>query len=413
MLTLAQMLEALKSRVATKGVSTVASLGASKLNDEQADRYIRMLQNKAVVLPQARLYKMRNATRKIDRVGFASRILTAPPNEGAAFDVANAVAPTFEQRTLTAVKAMGVGSLTDELLEENLEKKNFEQTFIDMMAERVGLDIEEWGILGDTDSGDTLLALNDGWLKLCGRVCVEEAAKEQKDTFTTGGAETTQVLDHSVAVPLKIYATTGYWQLATGAYPGAGGDTIVARDNGDGTIVEAAASGISGTIDYYSGDVTLAGLANSTQYYWKYEADYFDLDGALGGLSWPENMFERMLVCIPEAHRKDFQNWRFWVPWHCENSYRNLLKARGTALGDSAQTGMNKLVYKQVPVEVVPSMPVKKAWLSHPDNTVYGIQRDITMEPEREAKAQRTDMVNSVKPDFEYENAECAIRADW
>lgn len=413
MMTVKQMIEALKAAYATKAMTTVAALGSSKLNAEQAARYIRFLQNRTVVLPLVRLYTMRNQTRNIDRIGFASRILTVPPVEGADFNMANAVAVTTAQRVLTSVKAMGVAPLTDEALEENLEQQAFEQTFLDMIAERVGLDVEEWGINGDTGSSDPLLALNDGWLKLCGRSCVEEASKAQSDTFTTGGSETTQAIDKHDAVPFKINPVTGYWQLATGAYPGAGGDTIVAHDNGDGTIVQDAASGISGTIDYYSGQIALTGLTVSTQYFWNYEADYFDIDGAIDSLSWPENMFEVMLRCIPEEYKVRLPEWRFFVTWYTANRYRNLLKARGTALGDTAQTGRLNLVYKEIPVVHVPSMPAKNAWLTHPDNTVYGVERDITLEPEREAKAQRTDFVNSVRIDFEYENEQAAINAAW
>ena len=81
-------------------------------------------------------------------------------------------------------------------------------------------------------------------------------------------------------------------------------------------------------------------------------------------------------------------------------------------LGDSAQTGDGTLRYKGIPVVYVPEMQENKIFFTNPDNTVYGVMRAITMETEREAKAQRTDFINSLRVDFNYEEPEAALVAD-
>jgi hypothetical protein len=51
-------------------------------------------------------------------------------------------------------------------MEDQVERAGFSTTLTQMIAEAVGRDIEELFIQGDTGSGDTYLALQDGWLVL-------------------------------------------------------------------------------------------------------------------------------------------------------------------------------------------------------------------------------------------------------
>ncbi len=399
----------LLKRIAGKAMATTSTFGAaSLLNSQKADRYIRKLQTQAVVLPEARLMPMTSVQRDIDRVFFAGQILHAPPAEGATYDPANFEGVSTDIRTLNAVKAMTVVPLTDELVEENIEREAYRSTLLDLIAERVGKDVEFWGINGDTGSGNELLALNDGWLKISGRRTTEDAKAQVEDDFTTGGAETTQVLDLSNNVPFKVYAVAGYFRVATGAQPGAGGDTLVARDNGDGTIVQLNASGITGTIDYNSGDITLAGLATTTQYFHNFTPKQFDQTAN----AFPANMFDLMIESVPDEYFVNESQWRLYVPRWVEKAYRDYLKLRGTDLGDLAVTGVGGIPYEGIPVVKVPDMPIGRSWLTHPNNTIYGVFRQITLEAEREAKAQRTDFINSLRVDFEFEDPEASVVAE-
>ncbi len=399
----------LLERIAGKAMTTTSTLGAAALlQPEKADRYTRKLQNKAVVLPEARLLTMKAVERHIDRIFFPGQILHAPPAEGQTYDPNNFEGVTADQQVLRAVKAMTVVPLTDEVIEENIEREAYRNTLLDLIAERVGLDVEEWGINGDTGSANELFALNDGWLKLAGRRTTEDDKGQVEDDFTTGGSETTQTLDLSGNVPQVRYPVTGYFRVATVAQPGAGGDLLVARDNGDGTIVQLNASGITGTIDYNSGDVTLAGLIVSTQYFHNFTPKQFDKDDA----AFPANMFDLMIEAVPDEYFTNESQWRLYVPRWVEKAYRDYLKARGTDLGDRAVTGIGGIPYEGIPVVKVPSMPLTRSWLTHPNNTIYGVFRQITLEAEREAKAQRTDFVNSLRVDFQYEDPEATVVAE-
>lgn len=405
MWTMQQLLE----KIVGKAMATTTTMGAAALlPDEKAARYVRKMQNKTIVLPEARFLSMNALSRDIDRVFFTGQILKPPPAEGQPVQEADFSGVSTDQVKLTAVKAISVVPLTDEVLEENIEREAYTNTLLDLIAERVGIDVEQWGIKGDTGSSNPLYALNDGWLKLAGRRVQEDGYGEQQGTFATIAAETTQDVDCHEAVPMNKYNTAGYWQLATGNYPGGGGDTIVARDNGDGTIEEVAASGIGGTIDYNSGDISLTGLTASTTYYWNQTSKQFDASAT----DFPSNAFALLLEACPKPYLRNRADWRFYCPFDIEDAYRNEMILRDTVLGDTAQTGDGMLRYKGIPVVYVPEMTDGKIWMTNPDNTVYGVMRAITMETEREAKAQRTDFINSLRVDFNYEEPEAALVAD-
>jgi len=371
---------------------------AALLNPQKFDRYVRMLQNRTVILPEARYMKMESDVVDIDRIGFGGRILRAAATEGEALAENQWATPTTDQQKLTAVENQAIVSLTDKVLRRNIEKANFENTLLDMIGERAGLDLEELGIQGDTDSADTFLATNDGWLKLAGRVVQEVTQDDITGGFVTGAAQTTHTLDlGQEGVPI----TPSTWTLNSDA------PQLVAHDDGNGLIVQDNASGITGTIDYDSGDITLAGLATSETYDYDYDAKAFDWDGT----KFPEDMFQLMLEVVPKPYFQRRGEWRLYVPWWVEDAYRDLLKGRGTQLGDDAQTGAKALMYKGVPVVEVPSMPQWRATLQHPDNMAYGVFHEVQLEPEREAKAHRTDFCVNMETDFGYENPEAGITA--
>jgi len=397
MLTNEQLLARLDA--AFKAAITTTIAGTAILNPTQFNRYIRAMQNKANVLASVRQVTMDTNIYDVDKVGFASRIMGAPVTEGTQRDVATyGVAPAFSKVRLTAVEAQGVSGITDKLLRRAVERGDFENTLVDMMGEKAGIDLEELGLKGDTDSADTYLALHDGWLKLAGRYCQELTNDDISDSFTTGAAETTQSVDHGQeGVPVK----PGTWTLSIA------GPTQHAHDNGVGVIVQDAASGISGTIDYNSGHVELAGLAVATAYTYDYDVVAFDITD----VTYPENMFECMLQAVPKAYFPDPGQYNFIVPWTIENLYRSLLKSRGTQLGDEAQTKSGGLAYKGVPLLVNHNLPETRSLLSHPDNMLYGVFHEVQLERQRDALAKRTDFILNTEVAFDYEEAEAAVVA--
>lgn len=139
---------------------------------------------------------------------------------------------------------------------------------------------------------------------------------------------------------------------------------------------------------------------------------------------WPENMFQAMLKALPSQFLQNRSEWRYYVDFETEDAYRNLLKARGTALGDNAQTEDAQFRYKGIPVAYCPLIerakdtgelggegPGRIAMLQHPDNLVWGVFHEVTIEPERVPKARRTDFVLTIEADAHYEDENAGVTA--
>lgn len=394
---------------AIKGITTTTTLGATVLEPQQFDRYVRALMHKTSVLPRFRFMRMDSNIVDIDRIAFGQRIMGVEPAEGTPKSTSDFVSPSFAQHKLTAVGMQGVVSLTDKMLRRNPERQALMQTVMDLIGERGGLDIEEQGIKGDTGSSDPFLALNEGWLVQTRRRCPEVTNQAYDDgavpSFTTGAGETTAIVYYD-----KLPITEGTFELYetnTTVPPG----VFVADEDGDGILDQVGGSGVGGSIDYESGKISLTGLTAAQAYAVKFTAAGFDKAAA----AFPENMFDNLIRVVPKEYFRAPGEWEIEVPWWVLKAYRNRLKARFTSLGDEFyQQGSSRIrvPYEDVWINYVPNMPNNKAWLTHPDNTIYGVFHEVTVETEREAKAKRTDIIIDCETDYGYEEPEATVVAD-
>jgi len=133
--------------------------------------------------------------------------------------------------------------------------------------------------------------------------------------------------------------------------------------------------------------------------------------------AYPENMFEALLSAIPKKYLQNRSEWRFYVDWDVENAYRNLLRERQTSLGDAATLQHQDLTYKGIPVRYVPMLERDNAsqgdiaMLQHPDNMVWGLFHEVTIERDRIPKERRTDFVLTLEGDAHYEDENAAVVA--
>ncbi|MGP4041902.1 phage major capsid protein [Gracilibacillus sp. D59] len=284
---------------------TTSDIGSSVLARQKQQRFVRVVSEATTILDNARRIIMQSHTYDIDRIGFASRILQKA-TEGQ--DPSGDPKPQTNTNTLESKEVIAVPSVTDSTMEDNIEEEGFEDTLLDLIADRTGIDLEELFMQGDTTSTDTFLAITDGWLK--------KSANQ-----------------------------------VTGASDGTG--------------------------DFDSVDV--------------------------------EDMFDAMLGAIPKKYLRNRSEWTFYTHWDIEDDYRNVLRQRGTGLGDSAQTDAIALAYKGISVQNSPNVPAGQALLVPNNNLVYGIYRDIRIEQDRRAKARTTDFVTTLRVDCHYEDENASV----
>ena len=137
------------------------------LNPEQSNRFIIMMMDQPTIIKDVRVVRMNSPIRKIDKIGFGSRILRAAPASGSYLPDADRSKPDLGQVTLTTKEVIAEVHLPYDVLEDNIERGNLNSTIMSLIAERASVDCEEWILLADTAIvGDAFLALGDGALKL-------------------------------------------------------------------------------------------------------------------------------------------------------------------------------------------------------------------------------------------------------
>jgi len=293
------------------------------LNPEQADTFIRKLVHvQPTILRDARVVRMNAPTRNINKIGFSSRILR-PGVSNTPLSSGDRARPVTEQVVLNTTEVIAEVNLPYDVIEDNIERGSIDDnlsagaaagsgisrdgvkdTVMTLIAERVAIDLEELGLLGDTASGDPFLALQDGWLKLSGVV-----------NFV---------------------------------------------DNGFATI--------------------------------------------------SKNLFKAGLKTMPDQYLRNLGQLRHYVSMDNLIEYRDTFANRETALGDSQIQGTGPVFGFGVPVGAALQLPNDQGILTNPLNLIFGIQRRITMEVDKDIRARAFIIVVTARVAYEIEEDEAVVK---
>jgi HK97 family phage major capsid protein len=138
--------------------------GGGVLLPAQAQKFMRLLIKQSVLMQMATVVPMASPKHQIAKIKFGSRILRRG-TEATALPVADRARPDMSHLELDAQLVKAEVHLSDEVLEDNIERGELRQTILEMIAEAAGRDMEEVIINGDTTSADPFLATIDGLLK--------------------------------------------------------------------------------------------------------------------------------------------------------------------------------------------------------------------------------------------------------
>jgi len=134
------------------------------LEPAQADRFIQLAIDQAVVMPQMTRVDM-NAPKELrEKIRYGSRALRKG-TEAQSLPLAQRSAPDTSKVELDAQLVKAETRISFEALEDSIERGTFESTVRATMAERIGLDLEDLAFNGDTLSTDDLLKTLDGFIK--------------------------------------------------------------------------------------------------------------------------------------------------------------------------------------------------------------------------------------------------------
>jgi HK97 family phage major capsid protein len=138
--------------------------GGGLLLPAQAQKFMRLLIKQSVLLQMVTVVPMAAPKQELPKIKFGSRILR-PGQEATALTQAQRSKPDLSKVELDAQLFKGEVWLSDETLEDNIERGELRQTIMELIAEAVARDMEDVVVNGDTASTDPFLAVLDGVLK--------------------------------------------------------------------------------------------------------------------------------------------------------------------------------------------------------------------------------------------------------
>lgn len=294
-----------------------------ELLPEQGASFIRKLLKSPTMIRVCRVVEMTAPKRKINKIGFGSRILrkaasATPLTQG------QRSKPTTEQIELDVKEQIAEVRIPYDVMEDNIERATaanneasntgpggLRQTIIDLIAERAALDLEELALLADktfVDGGNAdnqaYLAQLDGWIK---------------------------------------------------------------RSDDDGNVVDAANATVSKAI------------------------------------------FKAGLKSLPSQYQRNKAALNHFISVNNETEYRDTLADRGTALGDQMTQGTSQPYAYGSPVTPVALMPEDKGLYTDPLNLIFGIQRQMSMEFDKDISSRVYIIVLTCRVDFQIEETEAIV----
>lgn len=152
-------------------ILTKADLKISDLKGEagympagQSARFIRIAIDESVVMSRVRVRPMSAPAELVEKIKFGDRIMRAG-SEATPVAQADRARPNMSKVELLAKLFRAEVDLSDEVLEDSIERGALRNTVLTLMAERSALDMDEALVNSDTTSDDPFLAQFNGILK--------------------------------------------------------------------------------------------------------------------------------------------------------------------------------------------------------------------------------------------------------
>lgn len=131
------------------------------LKPAQAKKFIISMIDESALLPLTSVFGMKAPQMQMDKIVFGSRILHTATG-GEALPEGKRSKPATANVQMDAKEFKAEVRLPYDVLEDNIEGDGLKRTTMSMMKERIGLDMEEIVLNGDTTSVDPDLAALDG-----------------------------------------------------------------------------------------------------------------------------------------------------------------------------------------------------------------------------------------------------------
>ena len=331
-------------------------MGGGILNPEQSKSFIDYVWDATVLAKDGRRITMRANTMELEKVNVGERVVRAAAQADGTYKNAGA---TFSKVDLSTKKLRLDWEVSTEALEDNIEGAALEDHLVRLMTQAFANDIEDLAINGDMEA--TGNGNDDNFLQIMDGFCVQ-----------------VEKGSHAAVPPVFAEAGTGLRQYAqvTDTFDPAGAPGVTTGNS-------------QGTWDRFINDGGSPVLADDST--------------CPGGqcTGWTTQQMQEIILAMPRKYRAIKNGLRFYAG---SDTFAQIVAANGTGtntgawpasyeyanayLGGAGQEfgGPQATRVLGVPVLEVPYFPENRVELTYPQNRIWGIQRDITVNREYVAK---------------------------
>lgn len=123
--------------------------------------------------------------------------------------------------------------------------------------------------------------------------------------------------------------------------------------------------------------------------------------------------FNEMVQSLPDKFKRVINRYKFYVSHNKRLQYMMQVAQRQTGLGDSVLVGGDGANFAPfgIPLTGVASMPGNQALMIDPSNILFGVQRNMRLEFDRDTRERVLIMVFTMRYDFKLEQEDMAVRA--
>ncbi len=130
----------------------------------------------------------------------------------------------------------------------------------------------------------------------------------------------------------------------------------------------------------------------------------------LAGAAISKDTWKQGLQAMPDQYLRNRPAMRHLCSVDNEIAYRDSLANRETALGDAQIQGTSPVFGFGVQVDAASLMPAANGLTTNPLNMIFGIQRDIHVETDKDISARVYIIVLTMRMDFKYEEEEAVVK---
>lgn len=132
-----------------------------------------------------------------------------------------------------------------------------------------------------------------------------------------------------------------------------------------------------------------------------------------GGAALDAVTFNEMIQTLPDKFKRVMQRYKFYVAHNKALQYMMQVAQRQTGLGDSVLVGGSGVNFAPfgVPMVGAAAMPANQALFMDPMNILFGVQRNMRMEFDRDSRERVIIIVFTMRFDFKLEQEDMVVKA--